>query len=341
MIAPDHARRARGVMAIVEQRETGRARARHARELRAARRAQHRENGNDLARDDAGGILKIVAAFLQRGHQRIGAHAGLDDRMLAKAVGIAGPQSEFGKDLARLDGNTRIDQHGGDCGQVELRPEVFAGAHHHPRGGVEADRHVRACCARRFHEARIVGRNVVRSREQPQRRGGVRRAAADARGDRQIFGQRECADLQALDTCAKIARRAQYEIVVAAAGGVRRRPVDGQRERLARRQGQMIADAREGDEALQLVIAVVATTQNVQRQIDLGRRARLHHIGHDFAAPSICSAMRKASSPPSSRKPATTPARSASLRFCDSFALPSMRAIRTSTPTMPRTMTSR
>ena len=92
-----------------------------------------------------------------------------------------------------------IDDQRGKRRQPKRRPERLADAAHHPRGGTEADRHVRARRARRLVEPGIVALEPVQPREQPQRGGGIGRTAADAGGDRQPFHQVEGADAQSLD----------------------------------------------------------------------------------------------------------------------------------------------
>jgi hypothetical protein len=50
------------------------------------------------------------------------------------------------------------------------------------------------------------------------------------------------------------------------------RPGDGERKTLALRQRELIANASEGDEAFQLMIAIPAAAQHMQGEVDLGPR---------------------------------------------------------------------
>ena len=52
---------------------------------------------------------------------------------------------------------------------------------------IETDRHVGAGRMRRRDQPRVVEREAVRAREQPQRRRRVRRAAAEPGRDRQVL----------------------------------------------------------------------------------------------------------------------------------------------------------
>jgi hypothetical protein len=65
--------------------------------------------------------------------------------------------------------------------------QFFADAVHQPRPWIETDRHVGAGCARRFVKPRIIRREIVRSRDEPQRRCRIGRAAADSGRNRQIL----------------------------------------------------------------------------------------------------------------------------------------------------------
>ena len=67
--------------------------------------------------------------------------------------------------------------------------------------------------ARGAQQARIGELEPVRPRDEAQRRGGVRRAAANPGGGRQALGQRETAELEAIDLGRERARRAQHQIV--------------------------------------------------------------------------------------------------------------------------------
>ena len=195
----------------------------------------------------------------------------------AAPVVSPGRQAEAGEDAARLHRRAGIDQHGGERRQAERRADRLAPAEHVARARGEADGHVGAGGAGGLQQARIVGGKAIGAGQQAQRRGGVRGAAAYAGGDRQIFGELERPEAQAGDALGEAMGGAQHQILGHCAGGGGGRAIDGERERLARREAQRIASAGEGDEALELVIAVGAAAENMKGQIDLGGGARREH----------------------------------------------------------------
>ena len=86
-------------------------------------------------------------------------------------------------------GTARIDQHRRKLRQFDRRREPLADAAHDARPRIETDRHIGADRQGGCREARIAGRQIVRARQQPQRRGSVGGAAAEAAGDRNILLQ--------------------------------------------------------------------------------------------------------------------------------------------------------
>ena len=172
--------------------------------------------------------------------------------------------------------DARIDQHRRELRYLQRLRQHLADAAHQPRARIEADRHVGAGAPRRLEQPRIVRLQPVGAREQPQRRGGVRRAAADPRRDRQALGQRETAEREARHLLGQRARGLEHEIVVGRSRGRGGRAAHRQRQRAAGHQGQTIAETvaavREHDEAREPVIAVGAAAEHGERQIDLGRR---------------------------------------------------------------------
>ena len=126
------------------------------------------------------------------------------------------------------------------------------------RTRIEADRHVGAGRARGVHQARIVFAEPVGAGQQPQRRGGVGRSAANAGGDRQQLGQAERAEGKTRNARGKLAGGAEHEVVRPSARRLRRGADDFERERGGGRERQRVAGAGEGDEAFQFVIAVDA-----------------------------------------------------------------------------------
>ena len=151
-------------------------------------------------------------------------------------------------------------------------PSTSPGPADHAGARLKAHRHVGAGLRRRRQDRRIVSGEAVEAGEQPQRRGGIGRAAAEAGRDRQALRQMESARAQAGHAPRERPRRLEDEVVGLAASGVRGRAGDGQAQ-LARPEAQIIAGAGEGDQAFEFVIAVGPAAEDVQRQVDLGRGA--------------------------------------------------------------------
>ena len=142
-------------------------------------------------------------------------------------------------------------------GRRKAGPSTSPAPGHHAGARSKAHRHVGAGVPRRRQDRRIVEGKAVEAGEEPQRRGGIGRAAAEAGRDRQALRQMEGAGAQPGDAPRERAGRLEDEVVRLAAGGVRGRAGDGQAQR-ARLKAQIIAGAGEGDEAFECVIAVGA-----------------------------------------------------------------------------------
>ena len=119
--------------------------------------------------------------------------------------------------------------------------------------------------ARPAADARIVERQAVGARQQPQRRGRVGRAAAEPGRDRQPLVERESARAADPATCARSARAALSTRLSSAGPAA---PRSGRRRRgRARAPGverQRVADVGERDQAFELVIAVGAAAEDAQ-----------------------------------------------------------------------------
>ena len=96
--------------------------------------------------------------------------------------------------------------------------------HHHPRLRGKTDRHIGARCGGSFEKPRIIEREPIGAGKQPQRRGRIRRAAANPRRNRQSLHEMKGAKPQAFDTGGEIARRLDDEIAVEIAGSRSSRP---------------------------------------------------------------------------------------------------------------------
>ena len=173
----------------------------------------------------------------------------------------------------RFERLARIDDQRRQRRQIEHRPELFADTAHHPRLGSKADRNVGTGRARGLEETRVVGCKSVEPRQEPQRRRGVGRAAADAGRDRQRLDQCKGADAKPFDTLGQLPRRFDDEIFFGIAGGAGRRAADVKLQFSPGSSVSRSPAARESHEAFKLVIAVGASSDDMQRQIDFRGRA--------------------------------------------------------------------
>ena len=129
----------------------------------------------------------------------------------------------------------------------------------------EAHRHVGAGQPRGLDQARIVERKTVAPRQKPQRRGGIRRAAADAGSDRQYLVEDEIAELEVRHAFAEQLRRLEHQIVRCLAAGLRQRPGRRKLQSGPGRQAEAVGAIGERDYAFEVVIAVDAPANHPQR----------------------------------------------------------------------------
>ena len=180
------ARRLLGICGRSEQPETGRARTRHPREQairRALQRAQHiRDHRLQL---DCGGLQIIAPPRQQRNQRR---RIGIDgDEFIGLGRARERGRRKRRKHILGRHRHAGVDQHRGKFRQGHWIGENFPDAAHHARPWVEAHRNVRAGGPRGRPHALVVERKPVDLREQPQRGRGIRRAAAEARRNRQLL----------------------------------------------------------------------------------------------------------------------------------------------------------
>ena len=270
-----------------EQPEAGRARARHARQQAAGRRPQRREHVRDHRLQRDRWRFEIVA--LRRKASTPARRASRIDRddHVRQRSGCRRRSSRKRREhvLGRHARRRGLTSTAGKSRQLERRRQHLADAAHHPRARIEADRHVGAGRARRRHQRadrRARGGSPAPAAAAPpphrpsRRRARPRPAAAC---------QREAAEPQTLDPLRKRARRLEHQIVGDCA---RRRARSGRApssaSARARRKRQPVADIGEHHQAFDLMIAVGAPAEDVQRQIDLGGRER----GSMRAEPARC-----------------------------------------------------
>ena len=191
-----------------------------------------------------------------------------------------------GKNGLGRERNAGIDEHRLKRRQRERRGQLLADAAHQARSRIEADRHVGSGRAGGLVEPQIVAREAIRTREQPQRRAGIGRTAAQSGRDRQPLIEVKSAQADVGNTRGERARRLQHEIV-----GARPRlrgmgPAQRERKLAARRKAQTVAEAGKRDQAFNLMVAVGAAAEYPQRQIDFGRRVldERNGRGHPSAA---------------------------------------------------------
>ncbi len=162
--------------------KAGGARARHAGERRGGQRLQHFA---DCRAERHRRGLKVVALSCQPGDESLEAvEARFRRRRTGRRVAVA----HAGEDGAGRHGQQRVDQHQPERRQARRGRQPLADALHprRPWRGA-ADRHVGA--ERQGQPVRH--RDSPQPRQQPKRRRRVARAAADARGQRQVLGQPE------------------------------------------------------------------------------------------------------------------------------------------------------
>jgi octaprenyl-diphosphate synthase len=184
---------------------------------------------------------------------------------------LAIAQAERPKHVFGRHGNARIDQHAGHLRQGQ-RQQRFADAGHHAGARGQAHRHVGPGQSRDVDQADIIDNKVVDPRQQAQRRGGVRRTAADAGRDRQHLVEGELAELEFRDTVAEQLRGLENQIVGGIAAGLRQRTRGIETEFGAGDEAEPVGNVGERHHAFELVVAVDATPDHPQGQVDLGTR---------------------------------------------------------------------
>ena len=112
----------------------------------------------------------------------------------------------------------------------------------------------------------LVERNSVCSRQQPERCRGVRRAAADACGDRKTFFKAKPPAFQAGDPPAQFRERLEHKVAVNRTALTRERPGHLQAVGRTRLKRQRISYIRESDQTFELVIAVGAPARGARAE---------------------------------------------------------------------------
>ena len=138
------------------------------------------------------------------------------------------------------DRHAGVHEHGEKRRQAQARAQHLSGAGHHAGARLKANRHVGAGVPRRRQDRRIVERQAVEAGEEPQRRGGIRRAAAEAGRDRQALRQMEGARAQARDAPRERAGRLEDEVVRL---GRRRHSPSGRRRTGSARPGSRLSSS--------------------------------------------------------------------------------------------------
>ena len=107
-----------------------------------------------------------------------------------------------------------------------------------------------------------------------QCRRGIGRAAADARGDRQVFLEGDGGAGGDVVIFCQQARGAQDKIVWRIAQRCAERPGDGQRQCVGGFDRDDVADAREDHQGVEQVIAVGPLAADVQAEVDFSGRGK-------------------------------------------------------------------
>src|SRR5262249_40737379 len=85
----------------------------------------------------------------------------------------------------------------------------------------------------------------------------------------------------------------EHEIILTRTASMRERSMHAERQRASGPQHQSIADAGEGNKAFDVVIAVGAAPDNMQRQVDLGRRLFDPRVGQVSRRQASCARLRR------------------------------------------------
>ena len=193
VIAPDFFRGAAWRSAAFSiDRKTGRARARHPRQPGAVggveRRRAPRRSRAGCAAAGASRSLPNWPRELRPNRSTdapaSGQAASCSNTSVAPTSKFAVAQAERIEHVLGRDGNARVDHHAGHVRQAQ-RQQGLADAGHDAGARGEADRHVGAGQLRDLDAALDRRAQAVELRQQPQRRCGIGRTAADAGRDRQ------------------------------------------------------------------------------------------------------------------------------------------------------------
>ena len=261
-------------MAVVEQREAGGARARHAHEPRAVEPRQRIQRVADRRRNSRRARLQVVAAGLERFEARA------PRLQPASSRGAGGASSEAPG--ARPSAANTAGVATATPGWRARRPaaaSASAGPSRSPRPAIGRARGSRQTGTSAPTAAAAANRRSS-SGARPLAAASARNAAAASleppprpAATGRALRKWKRPSLRPRNPLGERARRAQHEIVVGRPGGRGGRPVDRQAQRFRRLERQPVAAAGEGDDAVEFVPAVGAAAEHVQRQIDLGRGA--------------------------------------------------------------------
>ena len=175
--------------------------------------------------------------------------------------------AEFGIDRGGREGNTRVGKQHAASRKVAHGFHRLAAPGHEGRPVGQTDRDIGAEAGSNRRHRRFAQRASIGAGDQAQRRSRVGRTAAEAGGNGQLLQQTKASELDAgrADRCGF--GRPDDEIVAAQA--FRERPVYVEVERRTRLKRELVAEASESHKAAQLVIAVGAPSENLERQIEL------------------------------------------------------------------------
>jgi hypothetical protein len=143
----------------------------------------------------------------------------------------------------------------------------------------EADRHVGAEAEADPRQGRFRQSEVPQPVEAVQGSRGVGRAAADAGGHGQALGQANGGAERPAGLGGERARGLQNEVVIGGVQGVAEGAVEGEREIGGRREFELVAGRSEGDQAVEQMVAVGPPADDVQVEVELGRRGQAERAG--------------------------------------------------------------
>ena len=193
-------------------------------------------------------------------------------------------RGQLAKDRLRRKCDTGVRQQQPERRQRIEPRDPLADTPHERRTRRQADRDVGAERGGDFRQRGFIHRHIPEPRQYAKGGGRIRRAAADAGRDGQVFFQCQMGARHNAGFAPQGAGGAQYEIVVFVVWPARERGGEGpgkvEREVVRRARNEPVRQRGKDHEALQQMIIVGAAAKDAECQIDLGARVLRDDSGH-------------------------------------------------------------